>query len=114
MLFSKSNNFTVTPTILTFNGNNIEMVSSYRYLGVWLDTNLSFKCHVDNLTKKLRPKIGFLYSNRSCWVFFNSRKFLVQQLIMSIFDYCDVIYMHASATTLKPLDALYHIVHYDS
>lgn len=25
------------------------MVSSYRYLGVWLDTNLSFKCHVDNL-----------------------------------------------------------------
>lgn len=50
MLFSKSNNFTVTPTILTFNGNNIEMVSSYRYLGVWLDTNLSFKCHVDNLT----------------------------------------------------------------
>lgn len=27
---------------------------------------------------------------------------------MSIFDYCDVICMHASATTLKPLDALYH------
>lgn len=31
MLFLKSSNFAVTPTILILNGNNIEMVSSYRY-----------------------------------------------------------------------------------
>ena len=27
---------------------------------------------------------------------------------MSVFDYGDVLYMHASLSTLKPLDAVYH------
>ena len=32
----------------------------------------------------------------------------MQALVMSVFDYGDVLYMYASPATLKPLDAVYH------
>uniref|UniRef100_A0A3B3TFJ6 Reverse transcriptase domain-containing protein n=1 Tax=Paramormyrops kingsleyae TaxID=1676925 RepID=A0A3B3TFJ6_9TELE len=45
-------------TILTENGAPIERVSSYKYLGIWLDDKLSFGVHIESLLKKFRPKLG--------------------------------------------------------
>uniref|UniRef100_A0A673ZIM1 Reverse transcriptase domain-containing protein n=1 Tax=Salmo trutta TaxID=8032 RepID=A0A673ZIM1_SALTR len=108
MFFSRSklsvrNTFVIT----SLDGTQIKQVSAYKYLGVWLDDRLSFKKHVTELGKKLKFKIGFLYRNRACLSFVN-RKQIVQATFMSVLDYGDIIYMHASANTLKPLDAIYH------
>ncbi len=38
----------------------------------------------------------------------NCRKQIVQSTFSSVIDYGDVIYMHSSASILKPRDAVYH------
>ena len=93
--------------IATATGVCIEKVSEYKYLGIWLDDKLSFKFHVDNLATKLRQKIGFLYRNSASFPM-PCRKRIVQAVFMSVLDYGDVVYRHASSTTLKPLDSAYH------
>lgn len=62
---------------------------------------------VGELSQKLKTKIGFLYRNRQCLSYENRIK-IVQTCLLPVLDYADIIYMHASAQTLKPLDALYH------
>ncbi len=47
----------------------IQIVECYKYLGIWLNTTLTFKTHVAHLTSKLRIKIWFLYRNKSCFSF---------------------------------------------
>ena len=40
------------------NGTTLERVTSYKYLGIWVDEKLDFKTHVNHLVKKLRTKLG--------------------------------------------------------
>lgn len=84
----------------------IEIVASYKYLGTWLGSRLSLRTHVEHLTKKMKGKTGFLFRDKSCFLFI-SRKIMVQST-MSVFDYGDGLYMHTSTNTLKPLDAVFH------
>lgn len=51
-------------------------------------------------------KIGFPYRNRTSQ--YAAEKRAVEAVLCSVMDYGDVIYMHASAHSLKPLDAVYH------
>ena len=67
----------------------------------------TFKKHSDELVKKIRLKVGFFFRNRSC-LSLNSRKQVVQSTLLPVLDYGDTIYQIAAATTLKPLDAVYH------
>ena len=87
----------------------MERVPSYKYLCVWLDDKLSFKKHVTELVKKLKFKVGIFYGTKACLTFVN-RKEIVQATFMSTIDYGDIIYMHATSSTLKPLDTVFHCV----
>lgn len=78
--------------IHTLQGSQIEIVESYKYLGIWLDTIFTFKTHVEQLTRKLKVKIGFLHSHKSC-LCFAIQKTIVQSTIPSAFDYGDTVYM---------------------
>ena len=89
------------------NGTALERVTSYKYLGIWVDEKLDFKPHVNQLVKKLRIKLGFLYRNRCCFTF-PARKRIIESVFISVLDYGDVIYGNASHSTLKTLDAVYH------
>src|SRR4029434_4094635 len=88
-------------------GTALERVTSYKYLGIWVDEKLDFKSHVNQLVKKLRIKLGFLYRNR-CRFTFPDRKRIIESVFISVLDYGDVIYGNASHSTLKTLDAVYH------
>uniref|UniRef100_A0A8C6V4C6 Reverse transcriptase domain-containing protein n=1 Tax=Neogobius melanostomus TaxID=47308 RepID=A0A8C6V4C6_9GOBI len=106
MLFSKRQE--VQPlNIHTFDGTVIERVSSYKYLGFWLDEKLTFKTHVSKLCRSLKSKLSFYYRNKSC-IPLNYRKEIVQATFLSVLDYGDTVYMHTSLSVLKPLDAVYH------
>ena len=107
MFFSLSDITSSSSGIFTLQNEEIELVNSYKYLGIWLDSKLSFQTHVDCLVKSLRSKIGFLFRNKACFST-RSRKTIVQSLVMPVFDYGDTLYMHASQTVLKPLDAVFH------
>jgi len=45
----------------------LEVVTRYKYLGIWLDDCLSFKRQVNNLLRKLWVKLGFFFRNKSCF-----------------------------------------------
>ena len=107
ILFSNKTKTETSGPILSLSGAHIEQVSTYKYLGIWLDEDFSFKTHITNLAKKIKPKIGFLYRNRSCFSKAN-RKRVIQATIMPILDYGDILYMHTTDSNLKSLDTIYH------
>ena len=51
--------------IKSISDSKIERVLEYKYLGIWLDSKLSFNYHITDLVSKLRQKIGFFYSKKS-------------------------------------------------
>ena len=108
MIFSRAQNINYDFLhINTFNGSPIERVTEYKYLGIWLDDQLTFKYHISDLTTRLRQKIGFLYRNKVSFPKI-CRKRIVEAVFMSVLDYGDVIYRNAAPTTLLPLDTVYH------
>ena len=51
----------VNQLTLKLNGQNIEMVSSFNFLGIILDQSLSWKKHVSMVTNKISKTLGILY-----------------------------------------------------
>ena len=52
-------------TIVAADGQNLQLVSTYKYLGDWIDSNLSFADHLTKLQSKVKARLSFLYRNRS-------------------------------------------------
>ena len=65
MWIGKKNAPLPTGVITTSEGLELEVVTSYKYLGVWLDGALSFSQHISKLQAKDKSRLGFLYRNRS-------------------------------------------------
>ena len=89
MLFSQARIRTPLE-IVTAQGQTLEQVPKYKYLGIWLDDSLSFKPHVDNLLKKLRLKIGWFFRNKSCFSF-ETKKTLISATFLSVLDDGDIL-----------------------
>ena len=83
----------------------VEVVNHYRYLGVILDSNMTFHQHIGNVFKLVAHKLFLL---QKC------RGFLTQEIALRIyktkvlpyFDYCDVIYSGVANTLLTKLQRL--------
>ena len=64
----------ITP--LSINGEDVEQVTSFKFLGTTISKDLSWKAHIDNATKKARQRLFFLRE---------LNKFRVGQQILSTF-----------------------------
>ena len=94
-------------TITCIDGTHLHQVDTIKYLGLWLDSELSYKCHIDNLVRKINFSTGVLYRNKNCFTFTARRK-IVLQAILPIMDYADIIYQTANKTNLLPLNTIYN------
>ena len=92
-------------SITTLDGSNLEYVDNYKYLGVWLDCELSFQTHTKHLQSKIKSRIGFLFRDKASFTH-ATKHTLVKLTILPILD--DVIYKIASTTLLNKLNAVYH------
>ena len=96
MLFSKARNIDFNSLQLCSKiGTVLERVTSYKYLGIWLDEKLDFKTHVDLLVKKIIMKLRLRYRNKCSFTNFD-RKRIIEALYVSVLDYGDIIYGNAS------------------
>ena len=108
MIFSRAHSEVLEHlSIYTSDGKNIERVSSYKYLGIWIDDKLLFNVHIFNLIRKLKVKIGFYFRNKYNFTF-HAKKKLVEATFLSVIDYGDILYMHAPSSILRRLDSVYH------
>ncbi len=79
------------PFSLSLNGDIIEEVSTFKYLGMTLDSQLQFIAHVDKVVDKTTAKLGLLYKTR--WLFDQQTALtLYKSLITPHFDFGSVIY----------------------
>lgn len=86
MLFSNTNKDSQTiPLVSTLQGNIIEVVHTYKYLGILCDDSPTFKPHIDNLVNKLKLKLGFFPRNKMCF-FFKSKRVFVKTKFLAILD----------------------------
>ena len=107
ILFNRKNNTSSPPKIVCADNSELEFVKSYKYLGLWLDSSLSFSTHINNIQIKVKARLAFLFRNKAS--FTRSAKLtLVKMTILPIVDYGDTIYKMASKTALHKLDVLHH------
>ena len=86
MWFGKKNVPLPTGVITTSEGLELQVVTSYKYLGVWLDGTLSFSQHISKLQAEVKSRLGFLYRNRSSFTP-AAKLTLIQMTILPMLDY---------------------------
>ena len=83
---------------------DIEQVDSYTYLGITIDTKLSWKPHIDKLRSKLLQALGILYRTRP-YLDRKSLILLLHSLFMSHLKY-GIICWGRATSKLPPLQIL--------
>ena len=88
LLFGTSRRLSkVDDYVVTCDDEPVKRVSSVKYLGVFLDENLSGKEHAESLISKCTGRLSFLY-RKAAFLDFYSRKTLCASLIQPYLDYC--------------------------
>ena len=96
------------PFTLSLNGQQIDNVSSFRYLGLLLDSQLLFHAHIDALVDKVTTKLGLLYKTR--WLFNQETALMLfKSLITPYFDYGSVLYEVCPQYQLNRLQVIQNV-----
>ncbi len=80
------------------NGEKIEIVTEFNYLGLTLDSNLSFKKHVKKLVRTIKHRLCLPT---------DVAKTFIHATIFSHLSYCLTCWGQAGETVIKPLKSLY-------
>ena len=86
-------------------GSEIELVEVFKYLGVYLDSQLTFDYHINVMHKKASKKLGALRKTRE-FVDQSTALMLYKSLVLPHFDYCDTVYMTTNAIHLNKLQLI--------
>ena len=95
----------IEPISIKINNTELEQCSSYKYLGVLFDIDLSWKNHVDYICNKISRSIGGLATLRHRTSVSVLRE-VYYALVNSYVQYGILIWGNASQATLQPLNVL--------
>lgn len=79
------------PCDYTLNHSNLDLVSSYKYLGVYISNNLSWNTHVDYITNNANRTLGYLRRNFSLAPT-NLKLLLYQTLVRPKLEYASSVW----------------------
>lgn len=88
-------------------GSYVRNVDSIKYLGLWLDPELSFKPHIDYIIKRTYSTLNPIFRSANCLTE-KVRNRIITQLILPIVDNADIIYQNTYDQYLKPLNTLFN------
>ena len=85
----------------------MEEVQELKLLGVLFDPSLSFRCHIRQLAVRGNQRLGFL---RKALPLLDSRSraTVYRGFIRPVLEYCSLVWMGATPSTLGLLDAVQH------
>ncbi len=90
---------------ISLNNEKLEQCDSYKYLGVFIDKDLSWKPHINHLCSKIAKACGALSKMRHI-VGIETLKSIYHALINSYLRYGILSWGNASSESLKPLNTL--------
>ena len=90
---------------LKLNGNDLEYVTHYKYLGIILDSTLTFKNQIQNTIKIVAHKISLLQKIRN-YINKNAAIQIYKTMIVPYIDYGDIITYNISNKYLNKLQTL--------
>ena len=105
MFFTSRTKLKQCPEI-TINGQKIKNVHKFKYLGVTLDSTLTFKYHISTFANSMRFNIASYRYIRNSLTLEASSTYL-NAMIVSHLSYCITSWSQASKTTQKSLESLY-------
>ena len=72
-------------------GQTLEVVDNYKYLGITLDSHLTYKAHIKNVISKVTHKLSVLTKLRK---YLDTRTSLIlyKSMILPHFDYGDIVF----------------------
>ena len=94
------------PSFIDLFGNEIEVVTEFKLLGITIDEKLTFEPHVKLLRTKVTQKLFAIKK-----IFFLSYKIKVhffKTFILPHFDYCSSLFIYFSNTLLDNIKGLYN------
>ena len=86
----------------------LEVVNSYKYLGIILDTHLTYKPHIKSIISKVTHKLSVLTKIRK-YIDIHTSLTLYKSMILPHFDYGDMVYAATSNENLNDLQTLQNI-----
>ena len=90
---------------LRINDKPIQQVPTYKYLGMTLDSSISYKPHLATVVRNVSHKI-YLLSRVKKFMSNRTALLVYKTMILPFFDYADVIYHNASVSELEKLQRL--------
>jgi hypothetical protein len=108
MLFAKAGWRSSKPRPVQFLGEPIQWVDTARYLGVILDTRMTWSPHIVQVKKKAAQRLGLLSSllHRKSGLSLRNGVLLYKQLIRPMMDYACPIWRSAACTHLRKLQVI--------
>ena len=90
---------------LFINNQSLTEENSTRYLGIYIDSNLNWKSHINYIAKKVKRSIGTLSKLR---YYLNSKTLLdlYYALVYPFLTYCIIAWGNTYQTSLQPLIVL--------
>lgn len=105
MFFCKSKNSSAEPDVFV-SGERLQVVA-VKYLGVLLDSRLSFKAQVKKVCNRVKFNISNFRFIRH-YMSTEAANMYMHSMVLSHITYCLTTFSQANATTLKPLQSLYN------
>ena len=87
---------------ITIGGEIVEMVTKFKYLGVWIDHNFNWGQHIDHICTKVSQRLGILPRIRP-FITLDTAKILYNALVLPILEYNCVVWGNCSKTHLDGL-----------
>ena len=104
MLFGSRNRIkNVCKPELYINNEQLQVVPTYKYLGINLDQTLNFKYHLDTVINNISFKL-YLFSKVRRFINEKCALTIYKTMLMPFFDYCDIIYMFSCSNELQKLN----------
>ena len=100
----KLSTFSVIPSF-SINDHPVKQVSSVKSLGVHIDQNMSWECHIQNICKKIASALGAIKRIRHL-IPFNILINVYDSLVQPHFNYCSVVWGNCGSGLSEKLQKL--------
>lgn len=103
---SPKKNYSVTFPI-TLANEPLTVTDNYKYLGITLDSHLTYKPHISTLTKKVNQKL-YIFNQIRPFLTLSVSAIYLHAIILSTISYCLPIWSLTTKEAIEPIARLYH------